>query len=85
MSYNTVPIVSTTGGLVDTVKEGVTGYHMGAMEPDFLAPENVEAMVETCEAAATDFGTPIFEKMVKTCIKQDLTWKEPAKKWEAML
>jgi hypothetical protein len=23
--------------------------------------------------------------MVKTCIKQDLTWKEPAKKWEALL
>ena len=33
-----------------------------------------------------DFGTPgAYEKMVKTCIKQDLTWKEPAKKWEALL
>jgi len=85
MSYGTVPIVSTTGGLVDTVKEGVTGYHMGAMDADNLMPEDVEAMVETCVAAAADFGTPAYEKMVKTCIKQDLTWKEPAKKWEALL
>lgn len=32
--YGTVPMVSTTGGLVDTVKDGVTGIHMGAMDPD---------------------------------------------------
>jgi hypothetical protein len=25
-----VPIVSSTGGLVDTVKEGYTGFHAGA-------------------------------------------------------
>ena len=85
MSYGTVPIVSTTGGLVDTVKEGVTGYHMGAMDADNLLPEDVEAMVETCVAAAADFGTPAYTKMVKTFIAQDLTWKEPAKKWEALL
>ena len=34
MQYGTVPIVASTGGLVDTVKEGVTGFHMGAMDPD---------------------------------------------------
>ena len=27
-------MVSTTGGLVDTVKDGITGIHMGAMDPD---------------------------------------------------
>ena len=36
MQYGTVPIVASTGGLVDTVKEGVTGFHMGAMDPDGL-------------------------------------------------
>ena len=25
-----IPICSSTGGLVDTVKEGVTGFHMGS-------------------------------------------------------
>jgi granule-bound starch synthase len=28
--------VSSTGGLVDTVKEGVTGFHMGKMDLDTL-------------------------------------------------
>jgi hypothetical protein len=36
MQYGTVPLVSSTGGLVDTVKEGVTGFHMGAMDTDTL-------------------------------------------------
>jgi granule-bound starch synthase len=36
MQYGTVPLVASTGGLVDTVKEGVTGFQMGAMDPDGL-------------------------------------------------
>lgn len=29
MRYGTVPIVASTGGLVDTVKDGFTGFHIG--------------------------------------------------------
>ncbi len=32
MQYGTVPVVASTGGLVDTVKEGVTGFHIGALD-----------------------------------------------------
>jgi|TARA_B000000475_G_scaffold26885_1_gene20843 granule-bound starch synthase len=85
MQYGTVPIVASTGGLVDTVKEGVTGYHMGAMDADTLLPADVDAMVETCAAAAADYGTPLYTKMSSTCISQDLSWAEPAKKWEGVL
>lgn len=85
MQYGTVPIVASTGGLVDTVKEGVTGYHMGAMDPDDLLPADVDAMVETCAAAAADYNTLVYTKMSATCISQDLSWSEPAKKWEATL
>ena len=85
MQYGTVPIVASTGGLVDTVKEGVTGYHMGAMDPDGLKPDDVEAMVDTCAAAAAAYGTPAHTKMSSTCIGQDLSWRKPAAKWEAVL
>lgn len=85
MQYGTVPIVASTGGLVDTVKEGVTGFHMGAMDPDALVSDDVEAMVDTCAAAAAVYGTPTYTKMSATCIGQDLSWKKPAAKWEAIL
>lgn len=85
MQYGTVPVVASTGGLVDTVEEGLTGFHMGAMDPDDLIEEDVAAIVETCKRACEVFLTDKFTTMVENCIGQDLSWKEPAKKWEAML
>ena len=29
-----IPVVASTGGLVDTVEEGVTGFHVGAFNVD---------------------------------------------------
>lgn len=85
MQYGTVPLVASTGGLVDTVKEGKTGFQMGAMDPDGLKPEDADAVAETMARAADVFGTPTFEEMVNNCIQQDLSWAEPAKKWEGVL
>lgn len=31
------------------------------------------------------YSTPKFREMVKACINQDLSWAQPAKKWEAVL
>jgi granule-bound starch synthase len=47
MQYGTVPLVSSTGGLVDTVKDGVTGFHMGKFDADDLLPEDVDSIVAT--------------------------------------
>ena len=85
MQYGTVPVVSSTGGLVDTVKEGVTGFHMGAFDLEELAEEDVEAIVETVGRAAEVYGTPTYEEMSLKCISQDLSWDGPAKKWEGIL
>ena len=85
MQYGTVPIVASTGGLVDTVKEGVTGFHMGALDPDNLTDEDAEAVASTIVRAAETYGTAAFGAMVAKCIGQDLSWAEPAKKWEAAL
>merc|ERR1712022_31702 len=51
MRYGTVPVVASVGGLVDTVKEGVTGFHMGRLDPDEMTPSDVEAVVSTCKSA----------------------------------
>lgn len=85
MSYGTVPLVSSVGGLVDTVKEGVTGFHMGVMDADALITPDVDAVAATMARAAQVYGTPKYREMVSKCINQDLSWKEPAKKWEAAL
>jgi granule-bound starch synthase len=85
MAYGTVPLVSSTGGLVDTVKEGVTGFQMGSMDPDGLIEADAEAVAATMARAAEVFGTPAYAKMRDACIAQDLSWALPAKKWEATL
>ncbi|GMH43688.1 hypothetical protein BSKO_11610 [Bryopsis sp. KO-2023] len=85
MQYGTIPIVSNVGGLVDTVKEGETGFHICEMDLEDILPANVEAIAETVTRAANTFGTPAFEKMRSNCIAQDLSWAKPAKKWEATI
>lgn len=85
MQYGTVPVVASTGGLVDTVKEGVTGFHMGAMDPDTVTSADVAAVTAACRKAISSFSTPGHKAMVQRCIFQDLTWREPAKKWEGVL
>merc|ERR1711869_1296 len=72
-------------GLIHTVKEGVTGFHMGRMDPDDLVPADVAAVTAACVSAAAAFETEAFDGMVERCIAQDLSWSKPAKKWEAAL
>jgi len=85
MQYGTVPVVASTGGLVDTVADGVTGFHIGALDADGLVDSDVDAVVDTCARAIAAHKAGLFAKMSQACIDQDLTWAEPAKKWEAIL
>ena len=85
MQYGSVPIVSSTGGLVDTVKEGVTGFHIGSLNPDELSEEDASAVAATVVRAVEVYSTEAYTAMSKKCISQDLSWAEPAKKWEAMI
>ncbi|WOL19247.1 granule-bound starch synthase 1, chloroplastic/amyloplastic [Canna indica] len=87
MRYGTLPMCTTTGGLVDTVKEGFTGFHMGpfSVECDDVDKADVQKIVETTKRALKVYGTPAFVEMIKNCMNQDLSWKGPAKKWEQFL
>ncbi|XXG76215.1 hypothetical protein AAC387_Pa08g0617 [Persea americana] len=88
MRYGTVPIVASTGGLVNTVKEGFTGFHMGAafnVDCEAVDPADVEAVAATIKRALNVYGTPAFTEMINNCMAQDLSWKGPAKEWEEAL
>ncbi|KAJ8764944.1 hypothetical protein K2173_010409 [Erythroxylum novogranatense] len=87
MRYGTVPIVASTGGLVDTVKEGYTGFQMGgfSVECDAVDPADVAATVRTVIKALATYGTNALKEMVQNCMAQDLSWKEPSKLWEKQL
>ncbi|THU47948.1 hypothetical protein C4D60_Mb09t21060 [Musa balbisiana] len=88
MRYGVPAVCSTTGGLVDTVKEGITGFHMGRFSANcnVVDKEDIEKVVKTVKRAIKDYyGTPAFAQMIQNCMKQDLSWKGPAKKWEQFL
>ncbi|KAK3007528.1 hypothetical protein RJ639_013236 [Escallonia herrerae] len=87
MRYGTVCIVASTGGLVDTIKEGYTGFQMGAfnVECDRVDPADVTAIATTVKRALATYGTPVLAEMIQNCMAQELSWKGPAKKWEEAL
>ncbi|KAG6688145.1 hypothetical protein I3842_11G109500 [Carya illinoinensis] len=87
MRDGTVPICASTGGLVDTVKEGFTGFQMGAfnVECDAVDPADVNAIATTVKRALVTYGTPALKDMIQNCMAQDFSWKGPARLWEKML
>lgn len=88
MRYGTVPIVASTGGLVDTVEEGVTGFQTGRAfneKCEEVDPSDVEVLSTTVKRAIKAYGSPAFAQMIKACMAQDLSWKGPARKWEEVL
>ncbi|CAD6220228.1 unnamed protein product [Miscanthus lutarioriparius] len=87
--------------LVDTVKEGVTGFHMGSfsVECETVDPADATAVASTVRRALKQYDTPALHEMVQNCMTQDLSWKllvkiritlvylgpGAAKKWEEVL
>uniref|UniRef100_A0A803NA35 Granule-bound starch synthase n=1 Tax=Chenopodium quinoa TaxID=63459 RepID=A0A803NA35_CHEQI len=77
MHYGTVPLVASTGGLVNTVQEGYTGFHMGRFSAncDTVDPTDLQAVVTTVKRAIETYGTPASREMIQNCMAQDFSWK----------
>jgi starch synthase len=77
LRYGSVPIVHATGGLRDTVEEGVSGfvYHKADAHNLWLAIER---------ALARFADKPAWRKMMLAGMRQDFSWERSAREYAAL-
>ena len=77
LRYGTVPIVHATGGLADTVEDGVTGFVFWEPTPHalWLAVERALALYPS---------KPAWKRMMQNGMKQDFSWEHSAKAYAAL-
>jgi starch synthase len=78
MRYGSIPIVRKTGGLADSVEDGVTGFTFDDYDPKELARTMAKALV------LRGSDTKAWEAMVKAAMKEDFGWDASAKKYMAL-
>eukprot|EP01025_Chloroclados_australasicus_P054895 TRINITY_DN6562_c0_g2_i2.p1 TRINITY_DN6562_c0_g2~~TRINITY_DN6562_c0_g2_i2.p1 ORF type:complete len:662 (-),score=68.72 TRINITY_DN6562_c0_g2_i2:392-2377(-) len=83
-AYGTIPIVGETGGLIDIVQEGITGHLLGKLQQNCFL-QNVRYIVDGYRYCVESFNSQRFRQMQQNCINTDVSWDEPAAKWEAVL
>jgi len=77
LRYGTVPIVHATGGLKDTVEDGVTGFVFHASE--------AHALWQAVERALYAWGKPkVWRKMMLAGMNQDFSWEKSAREYAAL-
>lgn len=74
MRYGTIPLVRKTGGLADSVKDGVTGFVFKKYGTSALVVAMERAM------AAWQKNGP-WNSMVKAAMRQDFSWKRSAREY----
>lgn len=72
MRYGTLPLVRKTGGLADSVEDGVTGFVFGAYTRSALAAKMREVIAVYITNPAR------FSRMIARAMKQDFSWKHQA-------
>jgi starch synthase len=74
LRYGTVPVVRTTGGLVDTVQHGVTGFRF-----DHYAPDSMQWAVGEAVGAFRDHAR--WAKIQSAGMSRDFSWDASARKY----
>jgi starch synthase len=72
--YGTIPIVRRTGGLIDTVEDGVTGFQFEEPAP--------EALLGAVERALKVWRKKDWLKMQRRCMRLDRSWGRSAERYE---
>ena len=77
LRYGAVPIVHATGGLADTVEDGVTGFVFHEPTP--------HALWLAVEQALDLYSIkPAWKRMMKNGMEQDFSWEHSAHEYEAL-
>ena len=77
LRYGTVPIVHATGGLRDTVEDGVTGFQIDAPTRPALWGAIERALALYADQAG-------WLQMIHAGMKLDLSWEQSARQYEAV-
>jgi starch synthase len=77
MRYGTIPLASRTGGLIDTISDGKTGY--------LFEPGSSRGLAGAVNRALERFADQkAFLHMRKTCMKEDFSWDTSAKEYKKL-
>ena len=72
--YGTPPVVRATGGLADTVEDGVTGFVFERLEP--------RALLEAARRAAWSWRAPqAWRKLQRAAMARDFSWDAAARRY----
>ncbi len=77
LRYGTVPIVHATGGLKDTVEDGVTGFVFQETTP--------HALWVAVDRALQAYADPkAWQRIMKAGMSRDFSWEKSAREYEAL-
>jgi starch synthase len=77
LRYGTLPIVHATGGLKDTVEDGVTGFVFAEPTP--------HALWRAVERAIDTYREPkAWQRMMRAAMSRDFSWEKSAKDYAAL-
>lgn len=81
MNYGTVPVVRSTGGLKDTVKDaGNSGSGNGFCFKNYSVNELLKAL----NRAVALYGSPVWEKIIRNGMELDKSWKKSVNEYIAV-
>ncbi|MBT5230276.1 MAG: glycogen synthase GlgA [Methylococcales bacterium] len=83
LKYGTIPVVGRTGGLVDTVVDATTrNLYLDTATGFIMDDASPEALLHATERALQTYQQPkVWQKIIKTAMKQPFSWEISAKEY----